>query len=59
MASATNTFPKERIVAERLEEETRAFHNELAAARAKASAGISGRALLGELGKRIRRRVVG
>jgi hypothetical protein len=50
---------KEKIVVERLEQETRAFHNELAAARAKALAGISGRALLGELGKRIRRRVVG
>jgi hypothetical protein len=50
---------KEKIVAERLEEETRAFHNELSAARAKALAGISGRELLGELGKRIRRRVVG
>jgi hypothetical protein len=50
---------KETIVAERLEEETRTFHNELAASRAKALAGISGRALLGELGKRIRRRVVG
>jgi hypothetical protein len=50
---------KEKIVAERLEEETRAFHNELAAARAKALAGISGRELLGELRKRIRRRVVG
>jgi hypothetical protein len=50
---------KEKIVAERLEEETRTFHNELAAAREKALAGISGRVLLGELGKRIRRRVVG
>jgi hypothetical protein len=50
---------KEKMVAERVEQETRAFHNELAAARAKALAGISGRALLGELGKRIRRRVVG
>jgi hypothetical protein len=50
---------KEKIVAERLEEETRTFHSELTAARAKALAGISGRELLGELGKRIRRRVVG
>jgi hypothetical protein len=50
---------KEKIVAERVEEERHAFHNGLAAARAKALAGISGRALVGELGKRIRRRVVG
>jgi len=50
---------KEKVVAERLEQETRAFHSELTAAHAKALAGISGRELLGELGKRIRRRVVG
>jgi len=50
---------KERVVAERLEEETRVFHSEIAAARAKVLAAISGWELLGELRKRIRRRVVG
>jgi hypothetical protein len=35
------------------------FHGELAAARAKALSGISGRELLKELAKRIRRRVIG
>ena len=50
---------KERVVAERLEQETRVFHSELAAARAKVLAAISGWELLGELRKRIRRRVVG
>src|SRR6516165_8705520 len=47
---------KERVVAERLEEETRVFHSEIAAARAKVLAAISGWELLGELRKRIRRR---
>jgi hypothetical protein len=35
------------------------FHSELAAVRAKVLSAISGRELVGELGKRIRRRVVG
>jgi hypothetical protein len=47
------------VVAEQLEQETRMFHSELAAVRAKVLSAISGRELVGELGKRIRRRVVG
>jgi hypothetical protein len=47
------------VVAERLEEETRGFHSELAAIRSKVLSAISGWELLEELGKRIRRRVVG
>ena len=50
---------KERVVAEQLEQETRMFHSELVAVRAKVLSAISGRELVGELGKRIRRRVVG
>jgi hypothetical protein len=50
---------KERVVAEQLEQKTRMFHSELAAVRAKVLSAISGRELVGELGKRIRRRVVG
>jgi hypothetical protein len=49
---------KDSVVAERLEEETRVFHSELAATRSKVLAAISGWELLEELGKRIRRRVV-
>jgi hypothetical protein len=50
---------KDRVVAERLEEETRVFHSELAATRSKVLSAISGWELLEELGKRVRRRVVG
>ena len=50
---------KDRVVAERLEEETRVFHSELVATRSKVLSAISGWELLEELGKRIRRRVVG
>ena len=50
---------KERVVAEQLEQETRMFHSELAAVRAKVLSAIFGRELVGELGKRIRRRLVG
>jgi hypothetical protein len=50
---------KDRVVAERLEEKTRVFHSELAATRSKVLSAISGWELLEELGKRIRRRVVG
>src|SRR5262249_251101 len=50
---------KETVVAERLEQEIRMFHSELAAARTKALSGIPGRELLRELAKRVRRRVVG
>ena len=57
--SGSNTFPKKEWLPNGLEEDTRMFYSELSATRAAVLSAISGRALLGQPGKPIRRRVIG